>query len=119
MKFPFYILIFLLAFGNLSFANEGVQSPISASQNGSVKIKIDGNWLMLPMKGDSDYNIVRIIDKDGGIVFRANTLLTGGKPQWYAPVNVSKYKGQEVTLLCESRVGVPSVMQVDELGFRN
>ena len=119
MKFPFYILIFLLAFGNLSFANEGVQSPISASQNGSVKIKIDGNWLMLPMKGDSDYNIVRIIDKDGGIVFRANTLLTGGKPQWYAPVNVSKYKGQEVTLLCESGVGVPSVMQVDELGFRN
>ena len=96
-----------------------VDSPPPFDGTSEMKVKIDGNWLLLPMDGNERYNKVRISDKDGKTVFFASVLLSGSKAAWYAPVDVSKYKGQELVMTYQNLGSAPHLMQSDSMGIRN
>ncbi len=83
-----------------------------------VRIKVEKDWLLLPMKGSANYQNTNILDEDGKLVFSADTLLADFKPDWRAAVNVSKYKGQELVLPYKNLKGKPSIFQSDNPAWR-
>ncbi len=105
-NFVFTILVFLSPI--FLFGEAKKTSEIS-----EIKIKVEKNWLLLPMNGAEKYRDTKVVDEDGKLIFSLPTLITAGNPNWRAPVNVSAYKDKEITLRYEELKGTPSVFQTD------
>lgn len=118
MKLIRIFLVFLTVLPLLA-AGAGAKKPRAFSGTADVKIKIEGNFLLLPMKGNEDYNKISLADEDGNVLFKVSALLTDETPQWFAPINVSQFKGKELSLTYQKLGYEPSFRQVDEIGFRD
>ena len=95
MKLPLFIALLLSAFA--AFAQTDYPDPPPFTGVSEAKVKVEANWLLLPMNGGERYNKVKITDADGNTVFAGSVLLADGNAQWHAPVDVSKFKGGEIT----------------------
>ena len=76
-------------------------------------LKIEKDWILLPMHGQEKYHKVDILDDEGKAIFSASALLTDSKPNWRSPVNVSAYKGKEITIKVADLEKSPSITQTD------
>lgn len=115
MKLPLFIALLLSAFA--AFAQTDYPDPPPFTGVSEAKVKVEANWLLLPMNGGERYNKVKITDADGNTVFAGSVLLADGNAQWHAPVDVSKFKGGEITFSYQTLTKEPSFRQVDELGY--
>ncbi len=109
-KFIFALFISSLpifSFGDVRKASE------KSSPTSEIKIKVEKDWLLLPMSGSQNYRETKILDKDGKAIFSLPTLITSDKVIWRAPVDVSRFKGQELVLQCADLKVSPSVVQVN------
>jgi len=104
MKIFFSALAFTI-FSAAAFAASEKPQP------DALKIRVEKDWLLLPMKGVENYSKTEIFDASGNLLFSAPALLTSGSPDWRAPVNVSAQKGSDIFLA--GAKGAPSVFQTD------
>ncbi len=104
----FSICIFTI-FSNIIFAK---------AQNDeftSIPIEIDADFLYLPISIDATYRHVKILDENDVEIFSEPVMLTMGKGQWYAPIDVSAHKGRKLSVLFEKKdfIGEPIILTSD------
>ncbi|MBE6411937.1 MAG: glycoside hydrolase family 32 protein [Opitutales bacterium] len=78
-----------------------------------MKLLIEKDWILLPMHGNEKYHKVEILNDEKIPIFVSSILLTDSKPNWRAPVNVSAYKGKEITIKYGDLKKEPSITQTD------
>ena len=100
----------------LAFANTNQKQKLSV-----YEIEIDADFLYLPVRANADYRMVSIKTADGKTVFEEPVMLDIGKGQWYAPIDVSMYKGQKlsVSFSSENMMGSPNILTSDSIFSRD
>lgn len=78
-----------------------------------MKLLIEKDWILLPMHGNEKYHKVEILNDEGTPFFATSALITDTTPNWRAPVNVSAYKGKEITIKYTDLKKEPSITQID------
>lgn len=90
-----------------------IASDKKKTSDSEMTLLIEKDWILLPMHGREKYRKVEVLNKDGEAVFSVSTLITDSKPNWRSPVNVSKYKGKELTIKYGDLKKTPSITQTD------
>ena len=93
---------------------------VFAQQNAletSIEIKADADFLFLPVSPSVDNRQVVIRDESGAVLFDEYVMLSVGKGQWFAPVDVSKFRGRKLTVSYPNKnfVGSPAIIASDSV----
>lgn len=80
------------------------------------EIEADADFLYLPIDPKAPLRDVCIMDAGGKIIHNMPVMLSSGKGQWFAPFNVSKYKGQKLKVVYPSKelIGTPIILFSDQ-----
>ena len=80
------------------------------------EIEADADFLYLPIDPKAPLRDVCILDAGGKIIHNTPVMLSSGKGQWFAPFNVSKYKGQKLKVVYPSKglIGAPIILFSDQ-----
>ena len=99
-----FLLVFVLSFA--CFAKD------KKNEFNSLEMEVDENFLYLPINNDASYRDVKITTDDGNVIFNEAVMLCAGKAKWYAPVDVSKYKGKKIKVEYQGKnfIGEPIIL---------
>ena len=97
------------------------QSTPTAAPNAEIEVEADADFLYLPVSPKSPARPVLIEGQNAKQIYNAPVMLASGKGEWYAPINVSEFKGQKLKIKYPSQsfAGVPTVLTSDHRFDRN
>ncbi|MBO5255750.1 MAG: hypothetical protein J6B07_08020, partial [Opitutales bacterium] len=87
----------------------------------SIEMEVDENFLYLPINNNASYRDVKITTDDGNVIFNETVMLGAGKAKWYAPVDVSKYKGKKIKIEYDTKnfIGEPIILLSSDVFSRD
>ena len=107
---PIKILLMLCA-SALAFAAQNAPT----APNAEIEVEADADFLYLPVSPKSPARPVVIEGQNAKQIYNAPVMLASGKGDWYAPINVSAFKGQKLKIKYPSQsfAGVPTILTSD------
>ena len=87
------------------------------SKYNEKEIEVDADFLLVPISAQSKYREIKITTEDNSVVINEAVMLATGKGQWYAPIDVSRFKGQKLKIAYRNDefIGEPSFLLGDGL----
>ncbi|MBE6413154.1 MAG: glycoside hydrolase family 32 protein [Verrucomicrobiaceae bacterium] len=81
------------------------------------EVEVDADFLLIPISAQSNYREIKITAEDESVIMNEAVMLATGKGQWYAPIDVSKYKGQKLKVAYRNDdfIGEPIILLGDGL----
>ena len=81
------------------------------------EVEVDADFLLIPISAQSNYREIKITAEDESVIMNEAVMLATGKGQWYAPIDVSKYKGQKLKIAYRNDdfIGEPIILLGDGL----
>ena len=112
MKFPFVLTFILAACCAVAAQKANVVS---------IEVEADADFMYLPISVSSKGVDLKISKADGAVIFNEPVMLGAGKGDWYAPIDVSAYKNQKLTIsyAAGGLVGSPTILTSDRLFMRD
>ncbi len=109
-------VFFTLFLSVFVFANSNQKQKLSV-----YDIEIDADFIYLPISPKADYREVEIKTAEGKTIFNEPVMLGIDKGQWYAPIDVSEYKGQTLSVVfsSEGMMGTPNILTSDSIFSRD
>ncbi len=82
-------------------------------------LKAEKNFLLVPMKAGEENSKFSILGSDGKPILEYVGMLTLGTPDWYASIDISRFKGQNLSFeYTRSVKGLdPKIRQSDEMAY--
>jgi sucrose-6-phosphate hydrolase SacC (GH32 family) len=94
------------------------RKPATLLTNAKREFKIEKRYLNIPIRKGAPKRVVTTL-VDGRVEVKNDIELANGDPEWWAPMDVSAWRGQTVTLqvnkLAEDSTALSSIEQTDEI----
>jgi sucrose-6-phosphate hydrolase SacC (GH32 family) len=94
------------------------RKPAALLTNAKREFKIEKRYLNIPIRKGAPKRVVTTL-VDGRVEVKNDIELANGDPEWWAPMDVSAWRGQTVTLqvnkLAEDSTALSSIEQTDEI----
>ena len=89
----------LLAAGDLQIVQSD-QQPEALIRNAKREFKIEKRYLNIPIKNGAPKRAVTTL-VDGRVAVKNNIELANSEPDWWAPMEVSEWRGKTITLMVD------------------
>lgn len=89
----------LFAAGDLQIVQSD-QQPLALLGNAKREFKIEKRYLNIPIKNGAPKRAVTVL-VDGRVAVKNNIELANSEPDWWAPMEVSEWRGKTITLMVD------------------